>query len=187
MKRPIAKEVLAITLQAFEQLLAQYETDVYTFCCYLTHGNADIAGDLYQETVLYAFQTRERIDLGSNPKALLFAIAAGKFKNHRKKLTRRQAIAPQVALDDAGPILTDIAELPEARLLRKQKNATIAQGLHSLKDKYRLPLTLFYYDDLSTEDIATALDIPIGTVKSRLHKGRSLMKAYLAKEGYHEH
>ena len=64
-----------------------------------------------------------------------------------------------------------------------QWQQAIAAALAKLDDKFRVPLILHYFDDMSMLEIGQILQIPAGTVKSRLHKGRALLKAALGKEG----
>jgi len=172
-----------MTVAEFEHFLEAYERDVFTFCRHLAN-NTDIAGDLYQETALAAFQMIDRIDKNSNPKSLLFAIAAGKWKNMRRKSFRRQSIAPELPLEDWADTATAQSPTEDAA-----QNALQQQAIHNavaeMKDKFRVPLILHYFDNCPTEEIAQVCNIPVGTVKSRLHKARALLKKSLEKEGFH--
>ena len=172
-----------MTVAEFEHFLEAYERDVFTFCRHLANST-DIAGDLYQETALAAFQMIDRIDKNSNPKSLLFAIAAGKWKNMRRKSFRRQSIAPELPLEDWADTATAQSPTEDAA-----QNALQQQAIHNavaeMKDKFRVPLILHYFDNCPTEEIAQVCNIPVGTVKSRLHKARALLKKSLEKEGFH--
>jgi len=112
-----------------------------------------------------------------------FAIAAGKWKNMRCKLFRRQSIAPEFPLEDWTK--TAIVQSPTEDAAQ---NAIQQQVIHNavveMKDKFRIPLILHYFDNFQTEEIAQVCNIPVGTVKSRLHKARALLKKSLAKEGF---
>jgi len=179
-----------MTVAEFEHFLEAYERDVFTFCRYLAN-NTDTAGDLYQETALAAFQMIDRIDKNSNPKSLLFAIAAGKWKNMRRKSFRRQSIAPELPLEDWANTATaqspteDAAQSPtEDAAQNSLQQQAIHNAVAEMKDKFRVPLILHYFDNCPTEEIAQVCNIPVGTVKSRLHKARALLKKTLEKEGY---
>ena len=171
-----------MTVAEFEHFLEAYERDVFTFCKHLAVCH-HTASDLYQETALAAFQMMDRIDMHNNPKSLLFAIAAGKWKNMRKKLGRRQAIALQLPLEDwaeaAGP-----QNPTEDAVQNTLQQTAISNAVSQMKDKFRIPLILYYFDDCPTETIAAICGIPVGTVKSRLHKARALLKKALEKDGY---
>ena len=166
----------------FQQLLRMYERDVYAFCRYLAM-DVDVAADLYQDTVLAAFQRAKHIDEAQNPRAFLFAIAAGLWRNIKRKAGRRQAIAPTLPLEEAAHVAAGSGGPAEA-LHDKQQRESIAKALNRLDDKWRVPLILHYFDDWPLADIAQITGIPKGTVKSRLHKARTLLKETLEKEGF---
>lgn len=171
-----------MTVAEFEKFLEAYQRDVFTFCKYLAI-NHDTACDLYQETVLAAFETRSRIDPAQNPKSLLLSIAAGKWKNMRKKAARRQAIAPETPLEEWSNASVT-GENPTAQATEQTTTRDVIHTIISqMKDKFRVPLILHYFDDCPTETIAQICGIPQGTVKSRLHKARALLKTALEKEG----
>ena len=165
----------------FEQFLQTYERDLYSFCQYLAM-DIHTANDLYQETVLHAFEGIALIDVSKNPKSYLFSIAVGKWKNIYRKANRRNAIAPEITLETAI-WATDVNET-ESLVEQNELNRCIQRSLGEMKDRFRVPLLLFYFDNFSLEDISTMCKIPIGTVKSRLHKGRALLKKTLEKEGF---
>ena len=163
-----------MTVAEFEHFLESYERDVFTFCKHLAI-NPDTASDLYQETALAAFEMIDRIDKNNNPKSLLFAIAAGKWKNMRRKSFRRQTIAPELPLED----WTNTATAPnptEAEVQNALQRQAISTAISDMKDKFRVPLILHYFDNCPTEEIAQICKIPAGTVKSRLHKARELLR-----------
>ena len=167
----------------FEKMLETYEKDVFNFCKHLTYGEYHKACDLYQETVLHAFERRAKIDKNNNPRAFLFAIAVGKWKNSRRKGGRRNSIAPEVELAEGVNERASSSENPEKKLEEKIQKESINRAIARLKDKFRIPLLLFYFQQWSIQDIAQVLEIPEGTVKSRLHKARSLLKVSLEEEG----
>ena len=165
----------------FEQCLQTHGRDLYSFCRYLAM-DIHTANDLYQETVLHAFEGIALIDVSKNPKSYLFSIAVGKWKNLSRKANRRNAIAPEIPLEEAPWAANGTA--PESIAVQNELNRCIQKGLGDMKDRFRVPLLLFYFDSFSLEDIATLCKIPVGTVKSRLHKGRALLKKTLEKEGF---
>ena len=74
--------------------------------------------------------------------------------------------------------------LPEERLLQKEQNALVRSSIQELSQKYQILLYLYYTSELSTREIAACLKLPEGTVKSRLHKARILLKEKLEVAGY---
>jgi RNA polymerase sigma-70 factor (ECF subfamily) len=168
----------------FERLLAACEDDLYSFCRYLA-GHC-LAADLYQDTVLAAFEMRGRINTNQNPKALLISIAVGKWKNLRRKTGRRQAKVPEMPLTGYGaepktPPEHDPQEQVQSVFVKK----AIQDALGQLDDKFRIPLILHYFVEWDLKTVAGICGIPKGTVKSRLFKGRILLKDALEKEGIH--
>jgi RNA polymerase sigma-70 factor (ECF subfamily) len=143
----------------------------------------DMAGDLYQDTVLRAFEIIDRIDAAKNPKAFFFSIAVGKWKNFRRKAQRRNAIAATVPLKYLTEDIAD-CDNPECHAENALLKDCVGVALAKMDDKYRIPMILFYFDDFGSETIANICDIPVGTVKSRLYKGRSILKGELMKEGF---
>jgi len=99
-----------------------------------------------------------------------------------RKLRRRNAIAPETTLEDA--IWATDGKSTEGQAESNELNHCIQKSLADMKDKFRIPMILFYYDDFPMETIADMCQIPVGTVKSRLHKGRALLKKSLEKEGF---
>jgi len=176
-----------MNVTAFERLIETCERDLYSFCRYLAM-DGPTASDLYQETALAAFEMRNRIDPEQNPKSFLFSIAVGKWKNMRRKAARRQSLVPEVSLTqmNAAWHVSDNAYTPENEAIKAAQRECIHQIISAMKDKFRLPLILYYFDDCSTEAISAILKIPAGTVKSRLHKGRTLLKDTLIKEGFND-
>ena len=176
-----------MTLQELEQCIETYGTEIYSFCVYLT-GNRPEADELYQDTFLKAMEVLERIRGEENPKSYLLSIAIRLWKNRNRKMFRRNRIAPTESTEEtpvelAAPGAEEISEVEEG-MLRREEIRYVQESLCRLPDKYRLPLCLYYGEELSVEEIAACLRIPQGTVKSRLHKGREKMREELEAAGY---
>lgn len=167
----------------FECFLQQYEKDIYSFCYHLTM-NKDTADDLYQDTVLQAFEFIDRIDITGNPKSFLFSIAVGKWRNEQRKMKHRNQIAPIQLFDEFLENITSGENNIDSYVEKKELNECIRNAFSKMKDKYRVPMILYYLDENSIDAISNICSIPNGTVKSRLHKGRELMKKALLKEGH---
>jgi len=170
-------------IKDFEDMIDKLESDIYGFCLYLTRDRNQ-ADDLYQDTVLRSFQVRDRIDANNNPKSYMLAIAISLWKNERRREARRQRIAPIHEYQDISEFMKDGHEGPESQIVRNEEQNMLLNAVDSLDDKYRMVLILFYYNHTAQEEIAKVCNIPKGTVKSRLHKGRELVKKILIKEGY---
>lgn len=163
-----------------DSLVMLYGKAVYGFCLKLAR-NKDNADDLYQETFLKALELGTKIDKSNNPKAFLISIAVGLWKSNRRKYARRQRIAPERELNEevANSIMCTDMSTPEDVVILRERCAVIRAAADKLNDKLRIPLYMYYTAEMSVEDIATALRIPQGTVKSRLHKARKILKEIL--------
>ncbi|MDR2514984.1 MAG: sigma-70 family RNA polymerase sigma factor [Christensenellaceae bacterium] len=169
-------------LGEFEALLRAHERVLFSFCRHLAQ-NRELAEELYQETALAAFETMKRIDPAQNPKAFLLQIAINKWKNLRRKAARRGRLAPGVPAEGRFEELPGGIE-PEGAALERALQGRVGELLAAMKEGLRLPLILFYFGENDLGAIARALKIPKGTVKSRLHRGRELLREALTKEGW---
>lgn len=166
-----------------EGLIIEYGDVVYGFCRKLTFQKED-AEDLYQQTFLKAYEMAEKIKKEMHPKSFLIAITIGIWKNDNKKRTRRLRIVPVTNNEEL-----DIENMPGSMsvednvmqlILKEQINGKI----RNLKETYRIPIILYYTLELSISEISSILHLPAGTVKSRLHKGRSILKKEMEGLGY---
>lgn len=165
------------------ELVKLHGKSIYGFCYKLT-GNKVDTDDLYQETFLKAVELRHKMDASRNPKAYLISIAIRLHKNHRRKLAWRQRIAPTAELNETASKLYSFASeaTPEDAVLSNELRTMIQGAANRLDDKLKLPLYMYYSADMTVEEIACALRIPQGTVKSRLHKARKTMRKVLEVE-----
>ncbi len=166
-----------------EKCIDAFGTDIYRFCLKLCADKAD-AEDLYQQTFLKALETKWTLDWESNPKALFFSLAHNLWKSDRRKQARRSTIAPCSNIDDEMETRLCSEESIEENYFQKELIAKVRQIVQALPEKFRVPLILFYLSDCSIEQIAVIIKKPPGTVKSRLFKGRSLIKKRLEDAGY---
>lgn len=172
------------TLQ-FNQLLEEYGSSIYGFCCYLTRSQQE-AEDLYQETWLKAWERCQRIEADSSPRGFLLSLAMGIWKNRRRKQERRQHILTQQTFtEEKAPAFPDmISPFPEDRVIKKEQVTLLHQAILSMDDKWRIPLYLYYGQELPVKEIASLMKIPSGTVKSRLSKARELLRRQMEEHGY---
>lgn len=163
-----------------EQCIQEYGKDIYTFCSQVT-GNRQEAEDLYQDTFLKAVELEGKIDYSKNPKSYLVSVALRIWKNRRRKFAWRKRIAGTrlLAEDWAQEDLEGQEDSAEEAALKRELERQVRQAVGELAEKYRIPVYLYYTLQLSVEEIAHVLDIPQGTVKSRLHKARALLRREL--------
>ena len=166
-----------------EECIDDFGTDIYRFCLKLCADKAD-AEDLYQQTFLKALETQWTLDWEKNPKALFFSLAHNLWKSDRRKQARRNTIAPRSNFDEEGEMVLHSEESIEESYLQKELLAEVDQIIQTLPEKFKVPLILFYLSGCSIEQIAAIIRKPPGTVKSRLFKGRNLIKKRLEDAGY---
>lgn len=169
-----------------ETCIDDFGTDIYRFCLKLCMDKAD-AEDLYQQTFLKALEAEWTLDWKKNPKALFFYFAHNLWKSDKRKQARRNTIAPCSNFDAETETVLHSEENIEESYLQKELLAEVRQIIQTLPEKFRVPLILFYLSDCSVEQIAAIINKPPGTVKSRLFKGRALIKRRLEDIGYEKY
>ncbi len=157
----------------FEDLVSTHYENLYRFALSLCHREAE-AADLTQQTFLRwaqrGFQLRDR----SKAKTWLFTTLYREFLGGQRRSTR----FPHVEIDDAGPDLPHL----EPETVNQMDGQTVMTALNSLDETYRAPLMLFYLKDLSYQEIASVLNIPIGTVMSRLSRAKDQLRKRLIEQ-----
>lgn len=156
---------------------------IYGFC-YKIVKNKNDTDDLYQETFLKAMEVCHKIDTKNNPKGFLISIAIGIWKNKRRKYARRQRIAPIQEFNEdvnCGYIFKDESTLEDI-VISNELRVMIQTAADKLSNKLRIPLYMYYTAEMSIQEIASALKIPQGTVKSRLYKARKALENILEGE-----
>lgn len=168
-------------MNKIELLIDEYGSSIYNFCLYLAKNKQD-GEDLFQETFLRAIEIESRIDKNKNAKSYLISIAINIWRNSLQKKARRQRIAPEMSIDQmpVPDLITDV----ENSVISKIANNEILEVINRLDDKYRVPVILFYSEDMKTADIARLIKKPEGTVKRRLHDARRKIKKELEEKGY---
>lgn len=161
---------------AFSTLVIRYQDELYTMALRLLGSPAD-AADVVQETFLRAYVNVQKLR-GVTVRAWLYRVAINAAHDVRRRTTRH----PTMALEDeeTGVINLPDAELgPEATTLAREQVAAVRSALLAIPEEFRVAVVLRDVNDLSYEEMAHALGIPVGTVKSRLSRGRALAAEHL--------
>lgn len=159
-----------------DRLVDVYGPAVYRFCRSLAFSRED-AEDLFQDTFLKALERPQR--LAEDPRRALYSTALSLWRSRKRKIARRERIAPtEPLLDQTVPGGDD----PEASLLAREEERRVQELVAALPEKYLLPLVLYYSAEMRVNDIALTLSLPVGTVKHRLHTARGLVEKGLAEE-----
>lgn len=158
----------------FNQLLITNAEFLRPFAITLTHDN-EIAKDLFQETLFRALANKEKYNVGTNIKAWLYTIMRNIFINNYRKKARQNTVldnSPNEFLLDYNQ--TTSSNSAEATLQLKEIQASI----HQLPEIFKKPF-LLYFDGFKYHEIAGMLKEPLGTIKSRIHFARKLLKAQI--------
>ena len=138
--------------------------------------DADRAQDLVQDTYLKAFRARAQFTEGTNLKAWLFAILHNTWRNRQRDRARARVEFDSEAVEAAAESVSDVrgtaVESPEALLLRAGLDAELKAALDRLPSTFREAVWLRDVEELSYQEIAQVLQIPVGTVMSRISRGR---------------
>src|SRR5579863_6007628 len=157
----------------FENLVAEHYQPLYRFAFSLARDEAD-ACDLVQQTFyIWAAKGHQLRDV-SRVKTWLFTTLYREFLESRRRGTRFQHIELEAASEElpAAPVT------PASRL----DTAHVVEALAQLDETYRAPVTLFYLQDCTYNEIAEILEVPLGTVKSRLSRGLAQLQQLLARD-----
>ncbi|MEA4924896.1 MAG: sigma-70 family RNA polymerase sigma factor [Syntrophomonadaceae bacterium] len=171
-------------LSAFEKIVLVFQDKVYSHCLYLT-GNSDDAQDLAQDVFVQSFKGirsfRREADFGT----WLHRIAVNLWIN----LCRRNKKATVISIDEAlttsqGELLRELAasdDSPLEQIERREFSGMVNQALNRLAPEYRTVLVLRDMEGYNYDEIASLLDCSLGTVKSRINRGRKSLKKELGK------
>lgn len=157
----------------FNQLVDAHYTPLYRFALSLARREAD-ACDLVQQTFFIWAKSGHQLREVGKAKTWLFTTLYREFLRGRRRDLRSQSI------EDLPPAAQDLpAEVVDHA--RSMDGQQVVEALQEVDEVFRAPLTLFYLQDLSYQEIADALDVPIGTVMSRLSRGKAQLRKILAR------
>lgn len=165
-------------MESNRELFEAFNKDVYRTCYYMLHDAAD-AEDLTQDVFITVFRTkRENVE---HMKAWIMKITVNHCLNHlKRKRTLQQKVSDHLYLLKNSP------EIPVEQLVEmREMKMEWAKYLSKLPVKLRMVITLRYMHDFSLAEVSDLLSIPLGTTKSRLHKGLKVLRRILLEAGVH--
>lgn len=176
--------------QEFNREIIPHLDVLYNFALRLTTDPND-AEDLVQDTIVKAYRFFSSFENGTNAKAWLFRILKNSFINNYRKTSKRPQ---QVDYDEVSSYYesiraerTETSDL-ESLMFRELMDDEMSIALKQLPEDFRTVVLLCDVEGYTYEEIANMLDVPIGTIRSRLHRGRNLLKTelidYAKKRGY---
>lgn len=172
---------------AFAELVSRYQNRVFNTCYRMCH-NYDDALDLTQSAILQALQNLRRFQARANFYTWLFRIAVNLTISHRRTAGRRATRT----LDESGNDGRVTAATPPGRAAevsqpveQRELQQRVEWALAQLDDEFRAAVVLKDIEDMDYASIAEVLEVPVGTVKSRIHRGRLLLRELLRGERLH--
>ena len=181
----IVQRVLEGDTNAFEELVLEYEKKVYNVALRMLNNSED-AADMTQEAFIKAYNSLSGFRGDSKFSVWLTRIVSNLCLDFMRSRNRRPTVSLSMEDEDGEDVQLDIADTsqsPEQLLERSLTRESVRRGLQSLPEDYREILLLREIQGLSYDEIAAALDIEVGTVKSRIFRGRKKLCDYLIKDG----
>jgi RNA polymerase sigma-70 factor (ECF subfamily) len=167
---------------AYEILIQRFQSPVYNLICRLQNDPRD-ANDIVQEVFLKVFRNIGAFKGNSSLKTWIYRIAVNEAHNHRRWFSRHQrqevGLAADESMRDYQESLPDRSRSPFDLTLDKETRALVEAALAELNPKFRAAVVLRDIEDLSYEEIALVLEVSLGTVKSRILRGREALRRIL--------
>jgi RNA polymerase sigma-70 factor (ECF subfamily) len=175
-------QVLAGDESSYEVLVTRYRDYVYTIAVRIV-GNEEDARDVAQEAFVRAYRALPRFRGDSKFSSWLYRIATNRALTHLKK-RRRRAVTVDI---EAGPHVEAGAiddgrgdeVSPEIAVRDEEFRRAVRSAVLELPEQYRVVVTLFYLEERSYKEVAATLGIPMGTLKTHLHRARALLRDIL--------
>jgi RNA polymerase sigma-70 factor (ECF subfamily) len=173
----LLRQSTAGVAQAFAELFRRRHLDVFRFAVHMT-GSASTSEDIVQEVFLAVMRDGARYDAG---RATVAAWLCGIARNLvRQRLERDRRLTPVDFADDGEPSAADDGAVdPLAALLRAERIEKLRRAVQTLPLPYREAVVLCDLQEMSYEEAAAAVGCPVGTVRSRLHRARTMLAARL--------
>lgn len=166
---------------AFEELIRQYEKKVYTLCFRMC-GSSEDAEEAAQDAFLALWRGIDRFRQESSLSTWIYRLATNACID---TLRRRKKQSGSVSLDDEELFVdaVDTSPQPQETIEHREARKLLQEGLSALPEEYRKVLILREIEGLSYTEIAECASLELGTVKSRISRGRSLLRNFLSGNG----
>ncbi len=168
--------------EAFEREVLPHLDSIYAMALRLARNPED-ANDLLQDTVLRAYRFFHQFTPGTNSRAWVLTILFNNFRNGYRKSGREQVSQSEAEFTErleAESLAADQTRSnPEALAFANVMEPEVTAALDSIPEEFRAALLLVDMQELSYQEVAGVLEVPVGTVKSRVSRGRSLLREAL--------
>lgn len=168
---------------AFDRLVRRYERNVYN-TAYRLSGSYDDASDIAQEAFVRAWNNLKNFRGDSAFSTWIYRIVTNTFLDDRKRKKARphRSLEEIVSPNGEGPMelqIEDPAPLPQMQLENDEQREILQRAILTLPEAQRIMITLYHNDNKSYEEIAEIMELPMGTVKSRLNRARLALREKL--------
>jgi RNA polymerase sigma factor (sigma-70 family) len=181
--RRLIESAIAGDRTAFDRLMTKYRKSVY-YVIFKMIRNPEDAEDLTQDTFVKAYGSMTRFDPKFAFSTWLFKIATNNCIDFiRKRKMQLLSINDGAGSEDGTAFylqIVDPALIPYDQILRHQRKEYLLMAIEQLPARYQELIQLRYFQELSYEEVATTLNIPLGTVKAQLHRSRELLNEVLS-------
>lgn len=168
--------------EAFDELVRRYERQAYNLA-YRLSGNYDDASDVVVEAFVRVFQGLHTFRGEANFGTWLHRVVVNTFLDMRKRSKGRQNVSLEEQLELEGDTLTrqieDTGPGPEELVEKEEREEILQRAIAQLSPERRILIVLYHFENLSYEEIARMLSLPVGTVKSRLNRARLALREIL--------
>jgi RNA polymerase sigma-70 factor (ECF subfamily) len=166
------------TVEAYELLVKRYKDPLTNFV-YRFVGDRDVSSDIVQDTMIRFYLNKDSYKSFAKFSTWIYTIATNLAKNELKRKKRKRLYSINNNEDDKEIVIKDRAALPDAVADSEIKNKIIEKALAKVKEVYREVVVLRDIQDLTYEEIAEITGLSIGTVKSRINRGRTQLQKLL--------
>ncbi len=161
---------------AFGELIEKYQKQIYSLTYRLTN-NADDAQDLAQEVFIKVYQVLSKYDKDRPFFPWLYRVATNVCYTELRRKPNGEVSLEKVI--EVGSLIPISPEQPEEEYVQNETQELVQQALAALPENYRIPMVLRYLEELSYQEIADAMELPLTTIETRLYRGRILLQKKL--------
>lgn len=160
--------------EAFEELVKRYERQIYSLAYRLTNNYHD-AVELTQDVFFHLYRVLDKFDGDRKFFPWMYRIATNVCYNALKKKPKETS-----TLDNVIEFMSDEKSQPEEQFENKEVRETVHKAITELPENFRIPMVLRYLEDLSYQQIADTMDLPVSTIETRLYRGRIMLQKKLS-------
>lgn len=155
---------------AFEYLVKRYQKRLHSFVLHVV-GDDQAAADVVQESFISLYKTIDRVDTKKRFSTYVFSIARNRAISYLRSVQKTVSLEDVVIIDDDESLYEKISAA--------ERRHTVRKALSKLEEKYRKVIRLYYFDDLSYEEISSCMRLPINTVRTHLFRAKEALRKLL--------